>query len=402
MTTARKGGLRAALLTGAVAAVLVAQPAIAQQRSPGLAPELDTAEGGLWSASETAERRARQSPELNADPALNAYVKSVACGIAPEYCDDVRIYVMDRPAFNAQMAPNGYMEVWSGLLLRAETEAELAFVLGHEIGHFAENHSIEQWNALKTRMGVAMAIGAVAGVAGAYYAVDLSALGNLAYLGTIAATFNYSRGQETEADRLGFERMVAAGYAAPSAAALWRSRQAESKASSFPSVRREDAAGSIFRTHPITAERIAALDALAAPRGDGGRTERQAYRAAVRPHLAAWLADDLRRRDFDGGLVLTERLERDGLDLGVLGFHRGQIFRQRRGDGDQERARDAYRAASRYEDAPVAVWRELGDLEARLGDPNAARAAYRTYLERATTADDRWIVEDSLNGLGGL
>ena len=197
MTTVRKGALRAALLTGALASVLITQPALAQQRAPGLAPEMDTAEGGLWSASETAERLARRSPELNTEPGLNAYVKGVACEIAPEYCGDIRIYVMDRPAFNAQMAPNGYMEVWSGLMLRAETEAELAFVLGHEIGHFAENHSIEQWNALKARLGVAMAIGAVAGAAGAYYAVDLSALGNLAYLGAIAMTFNYSRNQET-------------------------------------------------------------------------------------------------------------------------------------------------------------------------------------------------------------
>ena len=400
--TVRKGGLRAALLTGVLASTLITQPALAQQRAPGLAPGLDTAEGGLWSASETAERRARQSPELNTDPALNTYVKGVACGIAPDYCDHVRIYVMDRPAFNASMAPNGYMEVWSGLMLRAETEAELAFVLGHEIGHFAENHSIEQWNGMKARMGVAMAVGMVAGVAGAYYAVDLSALGNLAYLGAIAATFNYSRGQETEADRLGFERMTAAGYDADAAAGLWRSRQAESSASSFPSVRREDAAGSIFRTHPITTERVAALDALAAARPDGGRTERERYRSAVRPHLAAWLADDLQRRDFDGGLVLTERLERDGLDLGVLSFHRGQIYRQRRGDGDMERARDAYLVSSRYEDAPVAVWRELGDLEGRLGNRDAAREAYKTYLERATSAEDRWIVEDSLTGLGGL
>ncbi len=402
MTTVRTGRLRAALLAGAFASALTVHPAFAQQRAPGLAPGLDTAEGGLWSASETAERRARLSPELNADPALNAYVKGVACEVAPEYCEQVRIYVMDRPAFNASMAPNGYMEVWSGLLLRAETEAELAFVLGHEIGHFSENHSIEHWNGLKTRMGVAMAIGVVAGAAGAYYAVDLSALGNLAYLGAIAATFNYSRGQETEADRLGFQRMAAAGYDPDAAAALWRSRQGETRASSFPSVRRDDAAGSIFRTHPITAERIAALDALSAARPDGGRTERARYRAAVRPHLAAWLADDLRRRDFDGGLVLTDRLQRDGLDLGVLNFHRGQIFRQRRSDGDLDRARDAYLAASSHPDAPVSVWRELGDVQARLGDKTAARAAWNIYLERATTAEDRWIVEDSLTGLGGL
>lgn len=404
--TIRTGAFRAALLTGAVCALVLAQPALAQQQRPGgvAPPDVNSTEGSLWAAAETAERRARLSPQVNTDPALNAYVNQVACGIAPEYCGDLRIYVMDRPAFNASMAPNGYMEVWSGLLLRAETEAELAFVLAHEISHFSASHSLAQWNNIKGGLALALVVGAVAGGVSTYsgggYSSDVSFLGDLAYLGAIAATFNYSRTQEVEADRMGFDRMVAAGYEPGAAVALWRARQDETRASTFPSVRRADAAGSIFRTHPITAERVAALQAMAEAHDAGGRSERERYRAAVRPHLAAWLADDLRRRDFDGALVLTARLERDGQDLGVLSFHRGQIYRTRREDGDLELARDAYLTASNYEDAPVAVWRELGDLQRRLGDVGGARLAYQTYLERATTAQDRWIVEDSLAGLG--
>ena len=347
---------------------------------------------------ERAEQDAKNSADLNDDPALNDYVRGVVCRVASDYCDEIRVYIMDRPYLNASMAPNGYMEVWSGLLLRAENEAQLAFVLGHELGHFLENHSLERWNNQKAWATAALVISVGAGAAGAYYGVDTSAIGDLAYLTAVASVMNYSRTQEAQADAIGFERMVAAGLEPTAAAAIWRQQQAETRASSFRSVRQREAMGSVFRTHPLTAERIAALDAMAQEH-PGGLEERERYRAAIRPHLSAWLAEDLSRRDFNASLALTERLERDGLDLGVLEFHRGQILRQRRDAGDLELARDAYRNATEYEDAPVAAWRELGDLEMRLEDPQAAAAAWRTYLDRATTADDRWIVEDSLTAL---
>lgn len=388
----------AAFVAGLLLATASTAPALAQHRAPGLVPDPTSVEGGLWGVMERAEQDAKNSADLNDDPALNDYVRGVVCRVASDYCDEIRVYIMDRPYLNASMAPNGYMEVWSGLLLRAENEAQLAFVLGHELGHFLENHSLERWNNQKAWATAALVISVGAGAAGAYYGVDTSAIGDLAYLTAVASVMNYSRTQEAQADAIGFERMVAAGLEPTAAAAIWRQQQAETRASSFRSVRQREAMGSVFRTHPLTAERIAALDAMAQEH-PGGLEERERYRAAIRPHLSAWLAEDLSRRDFNASLALTERLERDGLDLGVLEFHRGQILRQRRDAGDLELARDAYRNATEYEDAPVAAWRELGDLEMRLEDPQAAAAAWRTYLDRATTADDRWIVEDSLTAL---
>lgn len=388
----------AGVAAGAFLAATVV-PATAQDRAPGLTPDPSSVEGGLWGIMATTEADALTSADLNADPALNTYVRGVVCRIATEYCGEIRVYIMERPFLNASMAPNGYMEIWSGLLLRAENEAQLAFVLGHELGHFLENHTLERWNTQKTWATAAMVITIGAGVAGAYYGVDLSGVGDLAYLAAMSSLMSYSRGQENQADAIGFERMVSIGLEPTAAAAIWRQQQDETRGSSFRSVRQSEAMGSVFRTHPLTAERVAALDALAKDR-PSGLEERERYRAAIRPHLAAWLADDLSRRDFNGSLVLTERLERDGLDLGLLEFHRGQIYRQRRENGDAERARDAYLTATQYDDAPVSTWRELGDLQARLGDPDAARLAWQTYLDRGTTADDRWIVEDSLAGLG--
>ena len=66
----------------------------------------------------------------------------------------------------------------------------------------------------------------------------------------------------------------------------------------------------------------------------------------------------------------------------------------RRGEGDLARARDAYLASTVQQDAPAAVWRELGDIRRRDGDLAGAQAAYETYLAKAPQAEDAWLVQD--------
>jgi predicted Zn-dependent protease len=379
-----------------------------------LKPSITTDEAGLWDESAKAERAAQQSADFNNDPSLTDYVRGVTCKVAAPYCDDIRVYVMDRPVSNAQMAPNGYSEVWTGLMLRSTNEAELAFVLGHETAHFVENHSIEAWRAQKTRANVMLAVSAgiaIAGVAATVNAPTIDVARSIqdltnavidgVYLAYVASLFAFSRANEDEADRLGFERLVAAGYDPRAAAAIWRNQIDEAAASDFPRVRSRGARASIFNTHPIESERAAALEDRAARIGKSGDFGRERYRAAIRPHLADWLKDDLTRRDFGQTLHIIDRLAATGDDLGVLEFYRGETYRRRRKDGDQEKALAAYLAASGEPDAPVAVWRELGDMQIKTGAADAARAAYETYLAKSPNAKDRWIVEASLKKLTG-
>jgi predicted Zn-dependent protease len=404
--SARSRAGAAALLT---AMVLAAVPAQADPRAPHLRPAENTDEGGIWSVSEKTELKAKTSAERNRDPALNAYVQGLTCKLANEYCDEIRVYVMDRPFFNASMAPNGYTEVWSGLLLRAQTEDELAFVLSHEIGHFAENHSLESWRATKSRAATTLALQVLVSVAAAGAAVNsgsaqsandimraAGSINDILYLNAIAAYFSYSRENEREADALGLARLTKAGYAPKAAVSIWRDEIAETQASSFQKVRDGQARASIFSTHPLTAERVQILDGLSANAAGAKSGDRQAYRAVIRPHMAAWLKDDLRRRDYGESLALIDRLESLGEDRGLLAFYRGEAHRQRRGEGDMAQARAAYAEAALHPDAPVATWRLLGDLADQAGDKAAAKTAYETYLVRAPAAQDRWLVEASL------
>lgn len=391
-----RGAARAALLAGAVAMLsqtAFAPAAFAAPRQPGVRPDIKTDEGGLWSLSEKAELDARASGERLNDPALNDYLKTIACKLATEYCGEIRVYVMDRPYFNASMAPNGYMEVWSGLLLRAEDESEVAFVLGHEITHFAENHSVEMLRAARARANAAFIFSIVAAGAGVGF------IGNIAYLGALASAMHFSRAEETEADAVGFKRGVDAGYDPAAGSALWRYLVDETAQSDFEKTRKSLARSSIFADHPITGDRIAALDAMAKGLPAGRAADKHAYRAVIRPHLSSWLRDDLRRRDYGETLHLIGRLSQLGEDMGLLNYFKGEALRLRRKDGDGALAIGAYELATSFPDCPAAAWRELGDLHVKLGDKAKAKAAYEGYLAHAPEAQDRWLVEASLKKL---
>lgn len=115
--------MRKSLLVILIAAGVAAGAPAHGQRMAGARPDISTDEGGLWDLSDRAEQAAKRSAELNRDVALNAYVREVACKVAKAHCGDIRVYVMDRPFFNASMSPNGYSEIWSGVLLRTLDES---------------------------------------------------------------------------------------------------------------------------------------------------------------------------------------------------------------------------------------------------------------------------------------
>src|SRR5512137_192826 len=102
----------------AAAAVDAPEPKI----PPGYRPEIARDERGLWMEMREYEAALAKSPLLVRDPALNDYVKGAMCRVAGPYCADVRVYLVRNSGFNASMAPNGMMQVWTGLLVRVTSE----------------------------------------------------------------------------------------------------------------------------------------------------------------------------------------------------------------------------------------------------------------------------------------
>lgn len=396
------------------------------ERKPGQKPDPNSLEAGIWSETAKAELKAKTSGERDLNPELDTYVGGVLTKITGPYSGDVRLYVMDRPFFNASMAPNGYTEVWSGLLLRCQTEDELAFVLGHEFGHFRHSHSIKTYQAAKDGSNAAIAASmllAVAAVGASMNASSVQAVQNInnitsglidvVYLGTVAAFLSYSRETEAQADAYGLMYMRQAGYFPGAAADVWQGRLDETAASDFEKVRRSPTRINVFGDHPLETDRLTALRVQdkAANKGvpstrtpEEAKAARAAYRAHIRPYLSAWLKDDLRRQDYGQTLFVINRLSVDGLDAGVLNFYAGEAYRLRGGkgtnnSGDLDNAVAAYQKALQSPDAPKETYRQLGDVFRRLGNTKAAVEAFDAYLKAAPDASDAWMIQDQRDTL---
>ncbi len=375
------------VFTGPVSA-LAAVEAIDQ--SPGYKPEEDTDEGGLWMMVEDAERATKRSPLLVKDEALNTYVRTLTCRLAGPHCGSIRVYVLDIPHFNAAMYPNGMMHVWTGLLVRAENEAQLAFVLGHEIGHYLERHSLERFRKAKNTSNFLAFFSLIAAGAGVGIAADL------ATLIALGALFSYSRDQEREADARGFDSLVQHSLDPRAGAAIWSNLIEEDDAA--PRKRRSP----FFSTHPSPKERFETLTARADEIASfAGETVlgTQRHREAILPHRLAWLLGELKRAAYDEHLVLAERLLQTEPRSGELLFFKGEIYRKRNEEGDLEAARAIYERAILQPDVPVEAHRSLGLTALKLKNNALARRSFETYLERRPDADDRQMIEFYLQQL---
>jgi predicted Zn-dependent protease len=365
-----------------LAAAAGAPPAAA----PGQPPAPGSVEAELRYATDRAERELREHPLRVRDAALEAYVHDVACRVAGDYCGELRVYVVEQPWFNASMAPNGMMVVWTGTLLRCRDEAELAVVLGHEFAHFRQRHSLAQWRKAKRTSAFLGTFGLVAWGAGA------GAAGPAASLLGAASMYGHSREAEREADAIGLAAAVAQGYEAAAAPRLWQRMKAEEDA------RRHGRPLPVFATHPRTAERLADVTAAAARLPAGGESGRERFQAMVAPHLADWLRGELSRRLYDtsvqviGGLLADAPTDRQAL----LAYYLAEAHRRRGGTGDAARARALVDQSLALPDPPAEAWRERGMALREAGDDEGAAASLRHYLALAPGADDAEFIAKSL------
>jgi predicted Zn-dependent protease len=342
-------------------------------------PDLASDEGGLWALMDREEARLRRSPFRLRDEALSQYLQDVVCRLAGEHCPDVRVYAVRTPFFNASMAPNGMMQVWSGLLLRMDNEAQLAAVLGHEIGHFLRRHSIERLRDIKTRSAFGQFIGM------------FGLVGLVGQLATLAGAFAYSREHEREADRIGLALMTRAGYDPHEAAKVWGNLLEELRATPENDPSKNSV---LFASHPPSDERRNTLEALA--NGGSGNTQAAAYRERLAPIRRLLLEDEVKRARPNETIALMDRLLLQEPSHPDLLHTRGETRRLRQAPGDLTLALDDFTAAVSRGDEPAATHRSLGYLYRSLDRVDEARKAWRLYLDRAPDAPDAALIQQQL------
>lgn len=181
---------------------------------------------------------------------------------------DYDFTVLDNDLVNAFAVPGGFVFVTRGLLEQVNDESELAMVLGHEISHVAALHGIQM---IQKEMGQnALTVLGTIGVALTAGPEAMLMVANTANLFSSLYLLGYSREKELEADNLGLQYLLRAGYD-PRGALRFLKKLNE--------MDNESAKGwdLYFRTHPPTKERIAIIESMIGRESDKLRPHEDEY-----------------------------------------------------------------------------------------------------------------------------
>lgn len=242
---------------------------------------------------------------LDSTHPLHKYVEGIGKTLA-KYAErqDItyRFYVLDTPMVNAFALPGGYIYVSRGLMAQANSEAELASVIGHEIGHVTARHIAERYShAVVTQLGTSVLASAV----------DQTGASQALGLGSNLYLSSYSRKQESQSDEIGIRYITKAGYHPQAMAMFLYNLQEYTAFSNFLEGRRGEST-SYFATHPQTKERVKESQAIASKYKvvPGIKINHEGYLKTI---------DGMVYGDsVAAGLVRNERFYHEGMDFTFL------------------------------------------------------------------------------------
>jgi predicted Zn-dependent protease len=345
----------------------------------------------LWRQAEEEQCVLDGSGWLYRDAGLEAYLNAVAARLAA-FADSpdiiFHIKVINDPNLNAFAFPNGVIYVHTGVLARMENEAQLAALLAHEMAHCICRHSLRVLKSVNSRPRYMAAVQHAVGTIG--LPRGLARL--LGAAGSMAAVNGYTRELEAEADRVGLDLMAKAGYDPRQALNLFEHLQQE--------IKDEDIKEPFFfGTHPSVQQRIENAGrwlATANSAENDGLVNSDVFRSKL-DRLILDNADlDLRIGRFEIASRSVENyLDRHPNDAGAH-YMLGEIFRQRGGQEDTERAIQQYEKAIVLNPSFPDPHKAIGLIHYKVGEQRLARKYFETCLLLAPDAPDKEYIEGYL------
>ncbi|HKB07607.1 MAG TPA: M48 family metallopeptidase, partial [Candidatus Polarisedimenticolia bacterium] len=299
------------LLVPQVGCLTTSVPPVGSQEG-GFTPASD--ELRLWDQAKEEERKLRDKVPLYQDPILEDYLNQVARRLQPPELEGqslirIRVASIRDPTLNAFTFPTGSIYVHTGLLARLENESQLAVVLGHEMTHATHRHALEfERSARNKAIGFSIAAVAasilVAEKAGekaqegdwqSAYVIEQVAnivVGLGLQLAFVASVNGFGRDLERQADEVGLERIVTAGY---------NPRQAPRVFEILKDDHGDDRKMEVFffGSHPRLDERIADMNGLLSTRysgvgSEGRTTDTREFRMRMRVLVRDDAAENIR------------------------------------------------------------------------------------------------------------
>ena len=357
--------------------------------------QLDEDEKRLWIRAKEEDEKLSGKDLVYQDLSLLDYLNRVAQGLLPESARrhgiSIRVKVIKNPHMNAFALPHGVMFIHTGFLAKMENEAQLVTVLSHELAHITHRHTVQNMRTSRNAaafLGTLQVIGAPAGIYGLAPVL-------LGAVGAMAAVTGYSRELEAEADKVGFDLLVKAGYYQEETIKVFETfiKYAEKEEIKEPF---------FFSTHPRLKERRESYAQLVRENTTRarGRTEADKFQAAIQALLLDNALMDLSMGRFDLAREAVEKfLRREPKDARAL-YLLGEVYRKRGEEKDIAEARERYRSALEQDPSYPDPYKGLGLIYLKQGEKGKAKDNFERYLELAPKAEDRTYIEEYLRAIG--
>ena len=234
--------------------VLFAVPAAIGQNLPDLGDVSQSEMTALQERrlGESIMLEVRSDPSYSEDTEITDYLNSMGnklVGASSDSRQEFNFFLMMDSQVNAFALPGGFVGINSGLMLTAQSESELAGVMSHEIGHVVQRHFARMLSAQKDTQLMALAGLAIAILASRSSSQVSQAAMIGSQAGSIQSSLNFTRANEQEADRVGFQILEKSGFD-PAAMAMFLERMLN--ATRFY----QTTAPAYLRSHPLTTTRI--------------------------------------------------------------------------------------------------------------------------------------------------
>ena len=338
----------------------------------------------LWQKSEQAQRAIESKGLIYTDQALENYLNEIVARLQAQSAPAnpaIRVKVIKDAGLNAFAYPNGMIYIYTGLLARMDNEAQLAAVLAHEMIHCIRRHALRAYRrytdqpALLRRVQHTLSKTRIARLVG--------------FSGTMAAMSGYINELEAEADLMGLELMVKAGYDTGEALSLCERMIAE--------MEQEGHEGAFFfGSHFNARQRIENLQNLSTSgyTNKGSRIKNSELFLAKLNTLFLDNAElDIRQGRFEAARRSVDKYLRVKPDDTRAYFLLGEIYRQRGQAGDALNAIKFYNRAIFLDPRYAEPHKAIGLIHYKKGQRTLAKRFFESCLQLSPDSPDKAYIQ---------
>lgn len=337
--------------------------------------KLQENENRLWYEASNYDHSIQVSDQVYDNKQLTAYLQSVVNHLYPEFKGAITVRLYDSTALNAFTLPNGSIYFNIGLLSRIENEAQLATVLAHESVHFIRKHSYKE---------------RVSSINAAAFALSGIPFSSLAAVSSISG---FSQDLEREADKMGYERLIKAGYDPREAPKVFQLLADEVKAIG-------EKEPYFFSSHPKLIDRIDEFTQLSRKFKGTGRVGKEKFNELVKPVRLDVLRKNIGEDRYKSVILVMEGKNAQTKYPAAGYYYLGEAYYRRDEKGDKKKAIIAYKTAQRYAPKFAPTYKRLGLYYMKKGNKQKARKYFTRYLALASkNARDRSYVKHYLKSL---